>query len=72
MLLLCISHTLLIIITGVATSAALVLAMHVAIEELKDVGEVTALDPITVHPAGGMPKGAIAPEPIPVVTDQRT
>ena len=44
-------NTLLVVITGVATSAALVLDMHVAIEEPKDPKEVVALKPVPVESA---------------------
>ncbi|CAF9914912.1 hypothetical protein IMSHALPRED_002279 [Imshaugia aleurites] len=44
-------NTLLVVITGVATSAALVLDMHVAIEEPKDPKEVVALKPMPVESA---------------------
>lgn len=49
-------NTLLILIIGVATSANLVLDMHVVIQEPKDPNEARALKPITVHFAGGTSK----------------
>ena len=45
-------NTFLVIITGVTASAALVLDMHVTIEEPKDRKQAVAHEPIPVHPAG--------------------